>query len=44
MRGAGSAMCELTNQSRLGVQEGGTLKRQDLKTERYRDSMRKFEH
>ena len=28
--GAGSGMCELTNQSRMGIQEGGRLKRQEL--------------
>ena len=29
--GDGSGVCELANQSRLGVQEGGFLKRKELK-------------
>ena len=29
--GAGSGMCELTNQSRPSIQEEGPLKRQELK-------------
>ena len=31
VRGAGSGVCVLTNQSRLGINEGGALKRQELK-------------
>ena len=35
---AGWGMCELTNQGRLVIREegGGALKRQELKTERFR--------
>ena len=31
LRDAGSGVCELTNQSRLGICAGGALKRQELK-------------
>lgn len=31
-----SGVCELTNQNRLGILEGGSLKRQELKTECFR--------
>ena len=33
---AGTGMCELTNQIRLGIQEGGGLKETGAKTEGFR--------